>query len=577
MKSLLKIVLFALPTILIANAVTTANLRPGPRVAVTFFLGTECPVSAGYTSRINGLVRDFSKRGVEFRAKFPQASDDASMMTKFAKERKLELPCAIDSGGKSALVSAVKVVPTVIVQNTNGQTLYIGSIDDNSNTSLVKHRYLRDALGQVLSGQPVTVRETTPTGCVLSPGSTPPPMKPVDYSSDVAKIFNDHCVSCHRPGEVAPFSLIGYQNAKNWAPTIALVTKSRKMPPWKAAPGVGEFIHENRLTEEEIATLKEWADNGAPRGDAKKEPKAPTFKPGWAIGEPDMVLQMDKPFKISADGQDEYWHFILKPKNTEPIFVQAVDVRPGNKKIVHHVILWIDEKGAADKVLAQKGVNGAYLTFGSPGFIPDNSLGGWAPGMMPTRTPSDAGFLLKPGASIVLEIHYHKSGKEEFDQTKIGLYLAKDSKKVTSPLEIAWLANPFIKIKAGLANQKFTQTIPIPVDVKLYSLMPHMHLLGREMVAILVHPDGKEERLIQVDDWDFNWQFTYGLKQPKLIKKGSKIRIEAVYDNSSNNPNNPSDPPREVRWGEETTDEMMLLVAAINIPNRGKFRGGIGF
>ena len=148
---------------------------------------------------------------------------------------------------------------------------------------------------------------------------------------------------------------------------------------------------------------------------------------------------------------------------------------------------------------------------------------------------------------------------------------------MTSPLEIAWLANPFIKIKAGLADQKFTQTIPIPVDVKLYSLMPHMHLLGREMVATLVHPDGKEERLIQVDDWDFNWQFTYGLKQPKLIKKGSKIRIEAVYDNSSNNPNNPSDPPREVRWGEQTTDEMMLMVAAINIPNRGKFRGGIGF
>lgn len=577
MKTVLKCALFALPVILVASAFTAGNASRRNKVVVTFFLGTECPVSAGYAPRIKALTREFTAKGIEFRAVFPQASDDAAKVSKFVKERGFSFDCKLDRGGSVARAASVKVVPTVSVKDSKGRVLYFGSIDDHKNAGLVKKRYLQTALQEILANKPVTTPKTTPVGCVFTPGSTPPPMKPATYADNVAKIFNDHCGTCHRPGEVAPFSLIGYENAKNWAPTIALVTANRKMPPWKAAPGVGDFAHENRLTDEEIALLKDWADKGAPRGDAKKEPKPPAFKPGWAIGEPDMVLQMEKPFKVSADGQDEYWHFILRPNVKEPRFVQAVDVRPGNKKIVHHVILWIDEKGAADKVMAKKGVDGAYLTFGSPGFIPDNSLGGWAPGMMPTRTPADSGFLLKPGATIVLEVHYHKSGKEELDQTKIGLYFAKDSKKVTSPLEIAWLANPFIRIKPGLAGQRFQQTIPIPVDVKLYSLMPHMHLLGREMSATLIHPDGSEEKLIQVDDWDFNWQFTYGLKAPMTIKKGSKLRIEAVYDNSTANPNNPSDPPREVRWGEQTTDEMMLMVAAINIPDRGKLKGGIGF
>lgn len=574
MKSSALVLLAAAPLLVGLSAFREAT--KSDVATVTLYLGTECPATAAYTSRINQLVKQFSSKGIEFKGAFPQASDDPQKVAAFRSSFKLVLPCQLDRAGTMAKKDGVSVIPSVVVRDAHGAIIYTGAIDDHKNKDLVRKHYLQDALQDTLAHRRVRVAQTTPVGCVLSPGATPPPMMPATYSDSIATLLNDHCVSCHRPGEVAPFSLIGYDNAKNWAPTIAAVTQTKRMPPWKAVPGIGSFEHENRLTENEIALLKEWADKGAPRGEASKEPKPPTFKPGWALGEPDLTLQIPKPFKVSGDGQDEYWHFVLKPDIKEPVYVQAMDVRPGNRKIVHHVILWIDEKGAADKVLAEKGVNGAYLTFGSPGFLPDNSLGGWAPGLQPNRSPSDSGFLLKPGANVVLEVHYHKSGKEEFDQTKVGLYLAKDSKKVKKNLEIAWLANPFIKIEPGKANQKFSQTVPIPVDVELYALMPHMHLLGREMSATLINPDKSEEKLILVDDWDFNWQFSYSLKTPKLLKRGSKVRIDAVFDNSKDNPNNPNNPPKLVRWGEQTTDEMMLMVAVINVPFRDKFKGTIG-
>lgn len=576
MKRSSQVMLAILSVALVTAAVKSSAFRADEKALVTLYLGSECPASAAYTSRINALAREFGPKGVKFVARFPQASDDPSKIADFQRAHRLEVPCTQDSTGAEAKRDDIKIVPTVIVRSTTGKLLYRGAIDDNKNTALARNSFLKSALTSILANKRVKLSETTPTGCVFSPGARPAPMKPASYSENVASILNERCVTCHRPGEIGPFSLIGYQNAKNWAPTIAAVTSAKKMPPWKAVAGVGDFAHDNRLTDDEINLLKEWAEKGAPRGDASKGPAAPTFKPGWALGDPDLVLQIPKPFKVSGDGQDEYWHFVLKPDIKEPVFIQAVDVRPGNSKIVHHVILWIDEKGAADKVLKEKGVNGAYLTFGSPGFMPDNSLGGWAPGMRPNRSPEDAGFLLKPGANVVLEVHYHKSGKEETDQTKVGLYLAKDPKKVKKNLEIAWLANPFIRIKPGLADQKFSQTIPIPVNVELYSLMPHMHLLGRKMSATLINPDKTEEKLIQVDDWDFNWQFSYDLRKPRMLKAGSKVRIDAVFDNSKENPNNPSDPPKEVRWGEQTTDEMMLMVAVISIPMRDMFRGSIG-
>jgi mono/diheme cytochrome c family protein len=386
----------------------------------------------------------------------------------------------------------------------------------------------------------------------------------VTYAEHIAPMLNQHCVECHRPGEVAPFSLIGYENAKKYAPTMALATSGKRMPPWKAVHGFGEFLDENRLTPEEILLLRTWANAGTPRGDAKKEPPQPKFASEWALGQPDLVLQPEKAFKLGAEGADVYRNFVLKTDFKETRWVTAMDVRPGNAKVVHHVIAFLDGTGrSVDMEAKTKDGQPGYSTFGGPGFIPSGSLGGWAPGFRPRRTTEDVAFELKPGTNIVLQVHYHKSGKPEIDQTRIGLYFAKQPP--AKDLKLAWIANPIFRLPPGADNHKVEVRWPIPRDVTVYGVMPHMHLLGRSMKATVVKPDGSTIPLVYIDDWDFNWQIGYQFKKPIKVPQGSRIYVEAYYDNSAKNPRNPNNPPNPVTWGEETTDEMFLLVAAYTV------------
>jgi len=397
-------------------------------------------------------------------------------------------------------------------------------------------------------------------------GSSPPhrPDAKPTFATDIAPIIYKHCTTCHRPGEAAPFSLLSYDDAKKRADTLALMVQKRIMPPWKAVKGYGSFHDENYLSDDQIETVNAWAKAGAPRGPADKEPKPPTFSSEWALGTPDMILQSKRPFKLSSEGEDVYRHFIIDPGNKETIYVTAMDVKPGNRKIVHHVIAFLDSRGQAEKIQARRddGQEG-YNSFGSPGFIPQGSLGGWAPGLQARHLPTGAAFELKPGTKIVLQVHYHPSGKAESDQTRVGLYLSKEPTK--KGVNIAWMANPMFRLKAGEAEAKVQLQFPVPVAVTIYGVMPHMHLLGKEMKAWAVLPDKKEIPLVWVKDWDFNWQFTYAFKEPIKLPAGSQIHVTGTYDNSDSNPRNPNRPPKEVRWGEQTTDEMFLLVGLFSV------------
>lgn len=387
------------------------------------------------------------------------------------------------------------------------------------------------------------------------------------YAESVATILNEHCVECHRPNQVAPFSLIGYDNAKKWAPMIVRVTESKQMPPWKAAEGFGAFAHENRLEPSELATLKAWTNAGAPRGPKAKEPKQPSFKSEWTLGTPDLILEPSREFKLEAEGQDVYRNFVIPTNFDKVVWVRAIDVRPGNRAVVHHVIAYLDKsnRGKALEARTNDGQPG-YLTFGGPGFLPSGSLGGWAPGVRPYETPRSIAFKVEPGETIVMQVHYHKSGKPETDRTKLALYFAKEP--VEKPLTLAWLANPLFRIPAGAKTHPVNLTRTIPTDLTLYSVMPHMHLLGKQMRAELEYPDGKRKPLIWIKDWDFNWQLNYALKEPIFVPKGSKIHVSAIYDNSTENPNQPANPPRAVTWGEETTDEMFLMIASYTLANQ---------
>ncbi len=395
------------------------------------------------------------------------------------------------------------------------------------------------------------------------PKPAPKPLK-ATYSASVAKILNDHCVECHRPGEVAPFSLIGYDNAKKWATMAATVTASGQMPPWKAEHGYGEFLDENRLTDQEKQALANWAKAGAPRGDGKNEPAPPKAAGEWSLGTPDIVLEMPKPFNVPAEGADVYRMFVMKNDFKEPVWVRGMTVKPGNKSVVHHVIAFLDSTGRS-LTLEQEEKDGqpGYASFGGPGFLPSGSLGGWAPGLRTRLTPEGTAFQIRPGEKLVLQVHYHPTGKAEVDQTKVGLYTSKVP--VKHEMFLRWMLNPLVNIAPGDKAQKVTWQSRVGEDVKVYALMPHMHLLGKSMKAWAELPNGSVQPLIWVKDWDFNWQLNYLLKEPLSLPKGTVIKMESIYDNSSDNPFNPSNPPKRVRFGEETTDEMMLLIAAYTV------------
>ncbi|KAA0224785.1 hypothetical protein FCG40_06400 [Fimbriimonadia bacterium ATM] len=549
-----------------------AGREPVARGSVTLYLSTDCPVAMKYTPRINRLFTEFGSKGISFRALFPNDLETPDKVKAYATERDYKFPCQLDEGARQAKDDAVEIIPTIVIRDANGKKVYQGAIDDNLTAANVKQRYAANVLSSLTQDKAVSFTSTKSFGCFLMPPPSVESKPAATYADSVAHIVFDHCTPCHRPGEVAPFSLTTFEEARKWSQMIAYVAEKRIMPPWKAVSGFNRFKGENLLTDAEIATLKQWADAGAPRGDEKTEPKAPSFSSEWTLGTPDLVLMPEKAFEMPGEGRDIYRNFVIKTNFKETKWISAMDVKPGNPRVVHHVIAFLDERDRAlQREQKQNDGQPGYTTFGGVGFNPDGALGGWAPGLRPNRTAPGTAFELKPGTTIVLQVHYHLSGKPEKDQTKVGLYFSNE-KDVTKPVRLAWIANPFFRIPPGEKDHKVNLAFPIPADVTAYGAMPHMHLLGKSMKAEVEGPDGKRRPLVWIDSWDFNWQLTYIFAEPMKVKAGSKIVIEAIYDNSPDNPNNPNNPPQEVRWGEQTTDEMFLLIVPFTVDAESRAR-----
>jgi len=385
----------------------------------------------------------------------------------------------------------------------------------------------------------------------------------VTYAHDIAPILYRNCTVCHRAGEVAPFTLASYADARKRARQIALVTQGRVMPPWKA-DSHGEFQDERRLTDGQIALLQTWADKGTPEGKASQEPPVPHFPAGWALGQPDMIVTPPRPYTVEAEGRDVYRCYVIPTDFAEDRYVSAVDVHPGNRAVVHHTLVYVDTGGTARRLEAksQDGSPG-YQEGGGIGFLPAGMLGGWAPGSMARRLPADTGILLPKGADIVLEVHYHKDGKPETDQTQVALYFNQGV--VARPMHIFPLANTHLRIPPGDKDYALRASLPVIFDATLLTIFPHMHVLGRRMTVTATLPDGTTKPLIDVPDWDFNWQGFYAYKQPVRLPAGSRVDLVAHYDNSEGNPRNPTSPPKLVAWGEQTTDEMCLCYLGFTV------------
>ncbi len=384
------------------------------------------------------------------------------------------------------------------------------------------------------------------------------------FNKDVAPILFASCASCHRPNEVGPFPLLTYQDAKKRAKQIAAVTEKKVMPPWKPTVGHEVFKDARPLSAAQIGTLQAWAAAGAPEGEATDLPPAPKFPEGWHLGEPDLVLKVAKPFTVPAEGPDVYVHFVLPLSFDADKYVKAAQVRPSNKRVAHHGVPILDGSGTARK-LAQKHGGDHYPNFGGPGFIPRGFLPGYAPGQITRIDPADnRGITLGKGQDIVLQMHYHPTGKEETDQPQIGLYFT--DKKPERNVNVIAMANNDVHIPAGTAGYRRADAFKLPADFEVRDVWGHMHMIGRDMHVWAELPDGKTKELIHIPDWDFNWQDTYRYQKPFVLPKGTVVKAEWTWENTAANPRNPFSPPKLITWGEGSTDEMSgLLIGGVTV------------
>jgi hypothetical protein len=385
------------------------------------------------------------------------------------------------------------------------------------------------------------------------------------FNKDIAPILHGNCATCHRPGEVAPFSLLTYQDAAKRASLIAAAVGARFMPPWKAEPGYGSFANERRLTDTQIELIKDWVKAGAPEGDAADKSEPPQFTDGWQGGQPDRILTLPAKYSLAADGPDQFRCFVLPMNLDHDVYLSGAEFRPENRRIVHHAIVYLDPNGAARK-LAAGSSDGGYPCFGGPGFQASGMVAGWAPGALPPPKSQELSQPINKGADLVLQIHYHPSGKPEQDQSSLGLsFSGPPSKGRTSVL----VFNHHIDIPPGEPHYVVKRSLVLPRDVELAGITPHAHYLGKDMKVTAYLPGGSKTPLIWIKDWDFNWQGNYRYAKPLALPKGTRIELEYTFDNSENNPRNPSHPPVRVTWGEETRNEMAVLFLVVVLPSPG--------
>ncbi len=382
----------------------------------------------------------------------------------------------------------------------------------------------------------------------------------VTFNREIAPIVFHSCANCHRPGEAAPFPLLNYKDAKSHARQIALITQSRIMPPWLPARGPYRFTDEMLLSNKEIELISQWVEQGALEGDAADLPRLPKLVEGWQLGEPDLIVKAEKPYQLPASGTDQYWNFIFRTPVKETRWLRAMEIRPGDKRLVHHANVLVDrmESARLQEKSAGEGFAGMEIKIESEAFDPDSHFLFWKPGTLPYSEPEGMALRLDAGTDLVLNIHLQPSGKPEWIQPTLGLYFT-DRPATRVPMLLQLENDSKLDIPAGAKNFVVEDEFTMPENVKLLAIYPHAHYLGRDLEAFAKFPDGTKKPLIQIPNWNLNWQAVYRYKEPVELPAGTVVSMHYVYDNSEDNALNPNDPPKRVVGGNSSKDEMAHL------------------
>jgi Flp pilus assembly protein TadD len=397
--------------------------------------------------------------------------------------------------------------------------------------------------------------------------------QPVTFTKDVAPIFFEHCASCHRPGQAGPFSLLTYADVKKRAKQIGEFVEKRYMPPWLPESARGEFLDDRRLTAEQINVIRQWVATGAVEGMASDLPPLPKWSEGWRLGTPDLVVQMPQPYTLAAEGKDVYRNFVFTIPVATRKFVKGVEFVPGNSKVVHHAFITVDAtQFSRNRAKGNPpGFDGMLLP--DTAVMPGGQLLAWQPGKVPYFAPEGLAWILETNTDIVMQLHMHPSGKPEIVQPSVAFYFTSQP-----PTNMAFRINLnplMIDIPAGAKDYAIHDEYTLPIDVELIGISPHAHYLGKRLEGGATFPDGTTKNLILIPDWDFNWQGDYRYATPVFLPKGSTLAMRFTYDNSAENPRNPNQPPKRVRYGLQTSDEMGELWFQV-LPRNPRDRSVLG-
>ncbi len=511
-------------------------------ILVLAFLGTECPLAKLYGPRLNALQDQFKDRGVVVLGINSNKQDSLTELTAYVHRYEIAFPMLKDVGNRLADAVGATRTPEVYLLDAERQVRYHGRIDDQYGVGFAREAAAREDLSQaieeLLADKPVSVPETNAVGCYIGKVKTTAPTGDVTYTKHIAPILNDHCVQCHRPGEIGPFTLTSYEDVLGWEDTILEVIDDNRMPPWNANPAYGHFSNDPRLSATEKELLETWVASGMPLGEPGDLPEPPQFTAGWRIPEPDQVIAMrQEPFQVPAEGVVDYKRYIVDPGWTEDKYIDAAEARPDNRSVVHHILVYIIPPGGRRADLRQV-------------------LVGYAPGSLPVRCDEGTAIKVPAGSRLLFEMHYTPNGSPQSDRSYIGVSFT-DASRVNKLLQGRIAIETDFLIRAGDPDSTVTATYPSRHDELLLSMTPHMHLRGKAFRYEAFYPDGSSEILLDVPNYDFKWQLKYILREPKLLPAGTKIRCTARYDNSANNLVNP-DPSQDVRWGDQSNEEMMI-------------------